>query len=70
MREYELRTKERALTAIGQASRGYLIMCMGAGGAVYGGYNNVLLRLGASGDDTLEARCICRDTPQIELSTR
>jgi hypothetical protein len=28
---------------------------MGAGGAVYGGYDDVLLRLGASGDDTIEA---------------
>jgi SUKH-3 immunity protein len=44
-----------ALTPIGEASRGYPIICMGAGGAVYGGYDDVLLRLGASGDDTLEA---------------
>jgi SUKH-3 immunity protein len=65
VREYERRTKERALTPVGEASRGYLIMCMDPGGAVYGGYDDVLLQLGTSGDDTLEALCTGREPLQI-----
>jgi hypothetical protein len=53
------------LTPIGEASRGYLIMCMAPGGTVSGGYDNVLLKLGSSGDDTLEALCSGRDYPQL-----
>jgi hypothetical protein len=37
VRDYERRAHEQALTPIGEASRGYLIMCMGPDGAVYGG---------------------------------
>jgi hypothetical protein len=40
------------MTPIGEASRGYLIMCMAPGGTVYGGYDDVLVKLGSSGDDT------------------
>lgn len=61
VREYERRSKEPALTPIGEAARGYLIMCIGPEGAVYGGYDNVLLKLGASGDDMLEALCTGRE---------
>jgi hypothetical protein len=39
VREYERRSQERALTPIGEASRGYLIVCMAASGTVYGGYD-------------------------------
>jgi SUKH-3 immunity protein len=60
VREYERRSQEPALTPIGEASRGYLIMCMAPSGAVYGGYDNVLLNLGVTGDDTLEGLCAGR----------
>src|SRR5215467_2384089 len=66
VRDHEHRTTEPALTPIGQASRGYLIMCMGHEGAVYGGYDKVLMILGASGDDALEALCTGRESPHIE----
>ena len=66
VRDYERRTRESALTPIGEASRGYLIMCMGPAGAVYGGYDDVLLKLGTSGDDALEALCTGRELSQID----
>jgi hypothetical protein len=66
VREYERRTRESALTPIGEASRGYLIMCMGQEGAVYGGYDNILVRLGASGEEALEALCTGKESLQIE----
>lgn len=40
-------------------------MCMAPSGAVYGGYDKVLLKLGVTGDDTLEALCTGREYLQI-----
>jgi SUKH-3 immunity protein len=57
VREYERRTGEAALTPVGEAARGHLIMCMGADGHVYGGYDGFLIRLGISGDDAIEGLC-------------
>jgi len=65
IRDYERRTRERALTPIGEASGGYLIMCMAPGGTVYGGYDDVLLKFGLTGDDTLEALCTGRQYSEI-----
>lgn len=64
-REYERRSGEPALTPIGEAARGHLIMCMGPGGQVYGGYDDFLVRLGASGDDAIEGLCTGREAPQV-----
>lgn len=65
VREYERRTGESALTPVGEAARGYLIMCMGPGGHVYGGYDNFLIHLGTSGDDAIEGLCIGREAPEV-----
>jgi hypothetical protein len=65
IRDYEQRTHERALTPIGEASRGYLIMCMAPDGTVYGGYDDVLLKVGGTGDDTLETLCTGREYLQL-----
>lgn len=51
---------------VGEASRGYLIMCMGSGGHVYGGYDDFLVRLGTSGDDAIEGLCTGREAPQVD----
>ncbi|HEY2264460.1 MAG TPA: SUKH-3 domain-containing protein [Streptosporangiaceae bacterium] len=64
VREYERRSGESALTPVGEAARGYLIMCMGADGHVYGGYDDFLLRLGISGDDAIEGLCTGREAPR------
>jgi hypothetical protein len=64
-REYERRSREPALTPVGEAARGYLIMCMGADGHVYGGYDDFLIRLGTSGDDAIEGLCTGREATQI-----
>ena len=65
VREYERRSGEPALTPVGEAARGYLIMCMGSGGYVYGGYDDFLVRLGTSGDDAIEALCTGREAPHV-----
>jgi hypothetical protein len=65
VREYERRSGEPALTPVGEAARGYLIMCMGQGGHVYGGYDSFLVRLGTSGDDVIEGLCTGREAPQV-----
>ena len=65
VREYERRSGEPTLTPVGEAARGYLIMCMGPGGNVYGGYDDFLVRLGTSGDDTIEGLCTGREAPQV-----
>jgi len=65
VRDYERRSGETALTPVGEAARGYLIMCMGPGGHLYGGYDNFLVRLGTSGDDAIEGLCTGREAPQV-----
>lgn len=65
LREYERRTGEPSLTPVGQAARGYLIMCMGRGGRVYGGYDDFLVCLGTSGDAAIEGLCNGREAPQV-----
>lgn len=65
VREYERRSGEPSLTPVGEAARGYLIMCMGPGGHVYGGYDNTLIRLGTSGNDAIEGLCTGREAPQV-----
>ena len=65
VREYERRSGEPALTPVGEAARGYLIMCMGPDGHVYGGYDDFLIRLGTSGDDAIEGLCTGREAPQV-----
>ena len=65
VREYERRSGEPALTPVGEAARGYLIMCMGAGSHVYGGYDDFLIRLGTSGDDAIEGLCTGREAPHV-----
>ena len=64
-REYARRCGEPALTPVGEAARGYLIMCMGPGGHVYGGYDGTLVLLGTSGDDAIEGLCTGREPPHI-----
>lgn len=66
VREYERRSGEPDLTPVGEAAHGHLIMCMGPGGHVYGGYDDFLVRLGTSGDDAIEGLCTGREAPQVD----
>jgi hypothetical protein len=61
---YERRAGEPALTPAGQAAGGHLIACMGAGGAVHGGYDDVRRRLGSCGDDAIEG-AVHRPRPRL-----
>lgn len=69
VREYERRSAESVLTPVGEAARGYLIMCMGPTGNLYGGYDHSLIRLGTSGDDAIEGLCTGREATQVGSPT-
>jgi len=56
------------LCLIGQAYAEHLMLLMDAAGVVYGSFDHVLFRVGATGREAIEA--ICRDLEFQELRTR
>jgi hypothetical protein len=53
------------LCVIGQARRGYALLTMDPGGAVYSGVDNILRKVGDSGTDAIEALCSGRDLEKV-----
>jgi SUKH-3 immunity protein len=45
------------LSVIGEAFRGYLLLMMDARGRIFGGFDEVFLLMGTSGEDAIEALC-------------
>jgi hypothetical protein len=45
------------LSVIGEAFRGYLLLMMDTPGRVFGGFDQVFLVIGTSGEDAIEALC-------------
>ncbi len=45
------------LSPIGEASGGYLKLMIDERGRIFGGYDQVLLAIGTSGEDAVEALC-------------
>jgi hypothetical protein len=48
---------------VGEAFHDHMVLCMDGRGAVYGGYDSFLCRVGSSGEDAIEALCSGR-TPE------
>lgn len=46
-----------SLCPIGQAFRGYMIMCVGSSGHVYGGYDNTLVLIGNTAEEAIGNMC-------------
>jgi hypothetical protein len=67
--DWRLRQFERALgshlTVIGEAFSDHMTLLMDEGGRVYGGFENILVRVGDSGADAINALCEGREVQTI-----
>jgi hypothetical protein len=62
--EYQRRVGATTLTPIGQAARGYLVLVMSDTGAIYAGYDDILLIVGESADRAIENLCSGANMPE------
>lgn len=61
---YEERIGEQ-LCVIGEAYSRYMVLMMSPSGSVYAAYDDILIKVGDSGADAIEAICSGRDMEQI-----
>jgi hypothetical protein len=61
---YEERVGER-LCVFGEAFREHMVLMMSSTGTVYAAYEDVLVRVGSSGEDAIEALCTGRKLEHI-----
>lgn len=54
-----------ALVPIGEADSGHMTLMMAKDGVVYGGYDPYMWKVGANGDDAIEALCTGRDLEEL-----
>lgn len=55
----------KELCPIGEAARGYLMLMMDEAGVVYASFDDLLLKVGVSGSDAIEAFCSGRELETI-----
>jgi hypothetical protein len=62
--DYRVRVGKN-LCIIGEAFRGYMVLSMSDDGNVYAGFDDILVHVGISGDDAIEALCTGRKLLEI-----
>lgn len=62
--EYSQRIQKK-VCVIGEAYRGYMALMMCNKGAVYGGCDDILFKIGISGADAIEALCQGRELEEV-----
>ena len=56
---------DNELCVIGEAFRGYMVLMMAPDDKVYAGYDDLMVSVGDSGEDAIEALCTGRELPEV-----